>query len=80
MDLDSDGILCYNHFKWKDGNECEMQLIITMRRPEKFRVPFNYNHQLQSAIYAKLREAGYSDFLHDGGYSSSHRYKAFVFG
>ena len=57
-----------------------MQLIITMRRPEKCRVPFNYNHQLQSAIYAKLREAGYSDFLHDGGYSSSHRYKAFVFG
>ncbi len=57
-----------------------MQLIMTMRCPEKLCLPFNYNHQLQSAIYAKLKETGYSDFLHDGGYFSSHRYKAFVFG
>ncbi len=57
-----------------------MQIILTMCAPDGLRIPFNYNHQLQSAIYAKLAEAGASDFYHDGGFRSAHSYKAFVFG
>lgn len=57
-----------------------MQIILTMRAPDRLRIPFNYNHQLQSAIYAKLAEVGASDFIHNGGYRSAHNYKAFVFG
>ena len=57
-----------------------MQLKVTMRTSRETAIPFNYNHQLQSAIYAKLREVGYSGCVHNGGYSSSHIYKAFIFG
>ena len=57
-----------------------MQIILTMRAPDRLRIPFNYNHQLQSAIYAKLADVGASDFIHNGGYRSAHNYKAFVFG
>lgn len=57
-----------------------MQISLILRPPSELRIPFNYNHQLQSAIYAKLREVGCSDFWHDDGFASVNRYKGFVFG
>lgn len=56
-----------------------MQLILTLRPEKELMIPFNYNHQLQSAIYAKLREAGGAS-IHDSGYGGTQTYKSFVFG
>ncbi len=57
-----------------------MQIKILLRAENGLIIPLNYNHQVQSAIYAKLREVGESDFWHDCGFSSDKVYKAFVFG
>lgn len=58
-----------------------MQIKLTLRpRGGRLYIPFNYNHQLQSAVYAKLRCYGVSDMLHDSGFYSDRLYKAFVFG
>lgn len=57
-----------------------MQITFTMRASDGLRIPFNYNHKLQSAIYRKIAEVDTSDFIHDGGFRSAHSYKAFVFG
>jgi len=57
-----------------------MQIKIYLRAKNGLTVPLNYNHQVQSSIYAKLREVGESDFWHDCGFSSEKVYKAFVFG
>jgi CRISPR-associated endoribonuclease Cas6 len=74
-------MLCYNTITtMMRGFDKEMQIILTMQCENGLRVPFNYNHQLQSAIYSKLAEVGASESVHDGGYRSAHRYKAFVFG
>ena len=56
-----------------------MQLILTLQPEKDLIIPFNYNHQLQSAIYAKFREAG-GAYIHDSGYGEERDYKSFVFG
>lgn len=57
-----------------------MQLRITMQTQNGLDIPLSYNHQVQSAIYAKLREVGESDFWHDSGYALGKVFKSFVFG
>jgi CRISPR-associated endoribonuclease Cas6 len=56
----------------------QIKLLLKPRIPLK--IPFNYNHQLQSAIYAKLKENGNSGVWHNQGISSDGKFKAFVFG
>ena len=55
------------------------QLIMTLQLKKDLIIPFNYNHQLQSAIYAKFREAG-GLHIHDSGFGEGREYKSFVFG
>ena len=57
-----------------------MQILLKFNLNEVFSVKFNYNHQLQSAIYAKLKEAGMSDFLHNNATIPPESYKGFTFG
>lgn len=57
-----------------------MQIILNMKPRNPLIVPFNYNYQLQSAIYGKLREIDRSDFWHDKGFGDSAKFKAFTFG
>ena len=57
-----------------------MQIQVMLRAAGELKIPLSYNHQLQSAIYAKLREVGESDFWHECGFSFTKVYKAFVFG
>lgn len=52
----------------------KMQVKVTLKPKEPFIVPFNYNHQLQSAIYAKLSRVDDAAAWHDG------EEKLFVFG
>ena len=56
----------------------QMKCVLKVGRP--LYVPFNYNYQVQSAIYAKLRGINESDFWHDDGFGAGKIYKAFVFG
>lgn len=56
----------------------QIQIIFKLTRP--FCVPFNYNYQLQSAVYSKLAEINESDFWHDNGYGEKNKFKAFVLG
>jgi len=58
----------------------KMQIILTIETDQPPVLPLSYNYMLQSAIYAKLREVGASDFPHDTGYGTNRRFKAFVFG
>ncbi len=57
-----------------------MQLQITFNLKKPFCVPFNYNHQLQSAVYAKLAQVGVSDFWHNEGFGDNGSFKLFVIG
>jgi len=59
-----------------------MQLLIKHKLPENLELPIHYHHILQSILYHNLREVhGYSDFLHEEGYSSEDRqFRMFVFG
>ncbi len=58
-----------------------MQIVISFRPCERLSIPFNYNYQLQSALYALLGEVGASDFWHDEGFRSfDASYKGFCFG
>lgn len=57
-----------------------MQLRITMQAQNGLDIPLSYNHQVQSAIYAKLGEVGQSDFWHDTGYVNGKVFKSFAFG
>ena len=57
-----------------------MQVTISMKAKKHFFVPFNYNYQLQSAIYGKLREINGSDFWHDQGFGDFRKFKGFTFG
>ena len=43
-------------------------------------IPFNYNYQLQSALFAMLGEVGESDFWHDNGFGDAAKFKGFCFG
>ena len=56
-----------------------MQILLLLQSEKELVIPFNYNHQLQSAIYAKLREGG-GEAFHDSGFGEEHVFKAFVFG
>ena len=56
-----------------------MQILLTLQPENELIIPFNYNHQLQSALYAKLREGG-GAHIHDEGYGEDRDFKAFVFG
>ena len=58
---------------------CTVQILLTLQPETDLVIPFNYNHQLQSAIYAKLREGG-GGHIHDEGYGNDRDFKAFVFG
>ena len=58
-----------------------MQISILFQPTAPLVIPYNYNYQLQSALYALLAEVGESDFWHDKGfryYDCS--YKGFCFG
>ena len=58
-----------------------MQISIQFQSSDPLIIPYNYNYQLQSALYALLGEVGESDFWHDKGfryYDSS--FKGFCFG
>ncbi len=57
-----------------------MQIKLTLRPDKPLVIPFNYNYQLQSALYAMLGEVGSSDFWHDGGFGDAARFKGFCFG
>lgn len=57
-----------------------MQIQVRLSPSKQLIVPFNYNYQLQSAIYTKLAEIGASDFWHDVGFGKINKFKAFSFG
>ena len=57
-----------------------MQIILNFDLDTPLEIPLNYNYQLQSAVYAKLREIGASDFWHDSGVGETEKFKFFVFG
>lgn len=59
-----------------------MQLIVKHSVEGGLRLPINYHHFLQSAIYHNLcSDIGYSDFVHDRGYQNHSRvFKMFSFG
>lgn len=58
-----------------------MQLFISHKLPENLELPLHYHHILQSVLYHNLREEyGYSDFLHQSGYTAQERqFRMFVF-
>lgn len=57
-----------------------MQIFLQLRPDQPLCVPFNYQYQLQSAIYSKLAEINVSDFWHDLGFGDKRKFKAFTFG
>lgn len=57
-----------------------MQIILQLQPDRPLCLPFNYQYQLQSAIYAKLAEIDASDFWHDIGFGDTRKFKAFTFG
>ena len=56
-----------------------MQIKLTFRPDGPLVIPYNYNYQLQSAIYAMLRNVGESDFWHDNGFGDQTVFKGFCF-
>ena len=44
-----------------------MQILVRFQPSAPLIIPYNYNYQLQSALYALLAEVGESDFWHDKG-------------
>lgn len=56
-----------------------MQISLILTPYEPLEIPLNYNYQLQSAIYSKLKEVGASDFWHDSGFGEKETFKFFVF-
>lgn len=57
-----------------------MQIFLKMRPAQPLIIPYNYNYQLQSALYAALGEIGESAFWHDSGFGVVAKYKGFCFG
>lgn len=58
----------------------KMQILLHLQPDRPLCLPFNYQYQLQSAIYAKLAEIGASDFWHNVGFGDTRKFKAFSFG
>ena len=56
-----------------------MQIMLTLRPQKPLEIPFHYQYQLQSAIYAMLGEVGQSDFWHDNGFGDTASFKGFCF-
>ena len=56
-----------------------MQIILTLRPQKPLVIPFHYQYQLQSAVYALLGEVGQSDFWHDNGFGDAAGFKGFCF-
>ncbi len=56
-----------------------MQIKLMFRPGNPLAIPFNYNYQLQSALYAMLGEVGESDFWHDNGFGEQNVFKGFCF-
>ena len=57
-----------------------MQILLQLQPDRPLCLPFTYQYQLQSAIYAKLAEIDASDFWHDIGFGDTRKFKAFTFG
>lgn len=57
-----------------------MQISLVLTPYEPLKIPLNYNYQLQSAVYSKLKEVGASDFWHDCGFGEKEIFKFFVLG
>lgn len=57
-----------------------MQILLQLQPDRPLCVPFNYQYQVQSAIYSKLSEIDCSDFWHDIGFGETRKFKAFTFG
>ena len=58
-----------------------MQISIHFQPAARLVIPYNYNYQLQSALYALLGEVRESDFWHDEGFQfSDSTFKGFCFG
>lgn len=57
-----------------------MQISLLLSPHEPLEIPLNYNYQLQSVIYSKLKDVGTSDFWHDCGFGENETFKFFVFG
>ena len=57
-----------------------MQILLKLKSEKPLVIPFNYNYQLQSALYTLLGEVGESDFWHDNGFGDITKYKGFCFG
>ena len=58
-----------------------MQISIHFQPTTKLIIPYNYNYQLQSALYALLGSVGESNFWHDKGFRfSESTFKGFCFG
>lgn len=56
-----------------------MQIYLTFKLDETLCIPLSYNYQLQSSIYSKLAEIGFSDFWHDEGFGETQNFKMFTF-
>lgn len=58
-----------------------MQLKLRFRAQEPLKIPYNYNYQLESAIYDMLSVVEQSDFWHNSGFGSmGKKFKGFCFG
>ncbi|MCR5782229.1 MAG: CRISPR-associated endoribonuclease Cas6 [Clostridia bacterium] len=56
-----------------------MQIKLRLRPERPLIIPYNYNYQLQSALYSMLGEVGESDFWHDNGFGDAAVFKGFCF-
>lgn len=56
-----------------------MQIKLQFKPDKPLIIPYNYNYQLQSALYAMLGEVGESDFWHDNGFGDMTKFKGFCF-
>ena len=56
-----------------------MQISLTFKPDKELVIPFNYNYQLQSAIYSMLGSVGESDFWHNEGFGDMTNFKGFCF-
>lgn len=57
-----------------------MQIKLMFKPTKPLSIPYNYNYQLQSALYAMLGEVGESDFWHNNGFGNVAKFKGFCFG
>ena len=56
-----------------------MQIKLQFKPQKPLIIPYNYNYQLQSALYSMLGEVGESDFWHNNGFGDITKFKGFCF-